>query len=437
MTTRARKRFADLTTSQPGDWYRIDVRAAAATKNGDSSGGDGSTSSSKSADVYLFDRIGGWFGVTADDFVRDVASLEVEHIDLHLNSPGGDAFEGIAIANVLRQHQADVTVWVDGLAASAASVVAMAGDEIVMSTGAQFMLHEPWSGVIGNAADMRKEAEVLETLTSSLASVYAQRAGGSTADWLAVMAEETWYTAEDAVDAGLADRLATSEDNAKASGQPVTPGGSSSFWDMWDSYGAAERHQDAVRAMYGHEIPRPAAPTKTPAATASGSIHKERSAPVPFTDEQLGTLRTKLGLAADASEDEIVNSVTEVMDEFTKDEPKVAAPAVPEGMKLVDETKFNQLCADAAAGREAREQQERERRVALVDAAIKDGKTTPAAKEFWLKKLELEGEVAEQQLASIASDLVPLTERGHDTMPEGKDADLGWFDTVTTSSREG
>jgi ATP-dependent protease ClpP protease subunit len=314
--------------------------------------------------VYVFDRIGGWFGVSADDFVRDVAGLDVDHIDLHLNSPGGDAGEGVAIANVLRQHRADVTVWVDGLAASAASVVAMAGDEVVMGIGAQLMIHDAWALSIGDAAEMRKAAEMLDSTSNALASTYAAKAGGTAADWRAVMTAETWYTAEEAVTAGLADRVATEDDNGSASGDQVVPGQSGGMWDLWDSYGSADRHADVVRALYAHagrgdapppQMPGRDAPTsKTPAASASGSTHKERSTPVPFTDEHLATLRTKLGLPADADEDKIVASVAEVMDEFVKaDDPPKPSP-LPEGAVAVDPAVLEQLRADAAAGRKAR-----------------------------------------------------------------------------------
>mgnify|MGYP000997305947 CR=1 FL=1 len=151
---------------------------------------------------------------------------------------------------------------------------------------------------------------------------------------------------------------------------------------------------------------------------------------MPFTDEHLATMRTKLGLAADASEDQIVATVTEVMDEFVKDEsPK---NTLPEGAVAVDKAVWEQTRTDAAAGHAAREQQQTERRERLVQAALADGRTTPAARDFWLNKLAVEGELAEQQLASLEKGLVPVAEVGHDTQPAPKE-DLSWFDTVTTS----
>jgi ATP-dependent protease ClpP protease subunit len=380
-------------------------------------GADGEGQSRTSADVYVFERIGGWFGVTADDFVRDVAALDVDHIDLHLNSPGGEAFEGIAIANVLRQHKADVTVWVDGIAASAASVIAMAGDEIVMSIGAQFMIHDASLVTMGNAEELRKDAEVVDKASDSIASTYAAKAGGTAAQWRAVMQAETWYTAEEAVAAGLADRVATDQDKGKASGQQVVPGGTSSFWDLWDSLGAADRHADALRAMYGKSGRAEAPAPKTPAATASGSTHKERSSAVPFTEEHLATMRTKLGLAADADEDQIVATVTEVMDKFVEDD------GPPAGTVLVSASVLEDLKMQAAQGVEARKQQQAERRQQLVDAAVRDGRIRPADRAGWLNDLEKDPERKEATLASLTPGLVPLEEIGTASNDASSDTD--------------
>lgn len=395
-----------------------------------------------SADVYVFESIGGWAGVSADDFVRDVAGLDVARIDLHLNSPGGDAMEGAAIANVLRQHKASVTVWVDGLAASAASIIAMAGDEIVMGLGSQLMVHDPWTFEIGSAADMRKTADALDSTANSMAAAYAAKAGGTTADWRAVMQDEVWYSPEEAVSAGLADRIAGDDDKNRGSGQQVVPGASSfGGWDFWDSVASADRHRPALAAAYRY-AGREQAPTppQTPAATASGSTHEERSTPVSFTDEQLATMRTKLGLAADASEDKIVASVAEVMDEFVKDESPVKA-ALPEGTVAVDKEMFAQLRADAAAGREAREEQRAAHREHLVQAAITDGRIAPASKAGWLKALATDPD-GEANLAGLEKGLIPVAEvghAGHDAVTDEDnltDADLEGLAALTGLSKE-
>jgi len=159
-----------------------------------------------STDIQLYNEIG-FFGVTAQEFVAELRNVSTRSIDLHVNSPGGDVFDGIAIHNALKQHPAKVNVIVDGIAASIASVIAMAGDSIRMAGGSLMMIHEPFAMVIGDATDMRKSAEALDVMGDSIAGIYAQRAGGEVEAWRAVMREETWYSAEAAMKAGLADEV--------------------------------------------------------------------------------------------------------------------------------------------------------------------------------------------------------------------------------------
>jgi ATP-dependent Clp endopeptidase proteolytic subunit ClpP len=135
-------------------------------------------------------------------------------IRLHINSPGGEVFEGIAILNALRAHSARVVAVVDGIAASAASFIACGADELVMAENSELMIHDAWGLCVGNAADMRETAGMLDHLSDNIASVYAKKAGTDVAAWRAAMSTETWYSAEEAVAAGLADRVdgaATSE----------------------------------------------------------------------------------------------------------------------------------------------------------------------------------------------------------------------------------
>ncbi len=159
---------------------------------------------SDEAEVYIYDEIGYW-GVTASDFVRDLQAVKAKSINLHLNTPGGDVFDGIAIYTALKQHSASVNVQIDSLAASIGSVIAMAGDKITMARFSTLMIHDPYGLAVGNAEDMSKMAEVLDQLGDTIAGVYAERAGGSVREWRGRMLEETWYTDREAVDAGLAD----------------------------------------------------------------------------------------------------------------------------------------------------------------------------------------------------------------------------------------
>jgi ATP-dependent Clp protease protease subunit len=128
-------------------------------------------------------------------------------VDLRLNSPGGSIFDAVAIHNAIKRHEGTVTVWIDGIAASAASYIAMAGDEIVMPENAFLMIHDPAGLVMGTAEDMRAMAEALDKVKGSLVSGYAAKSGRTPEEVSALMAAETWFDAGDAVAQGFADRL--------------------------------------------------------------------------------------------------------------------------------------------------------------------------------------------------------------------------------------
>jgi len=160
------------------------------------------------AEVAIYDEIGA-HGVSAKGFLAELGALpEGTPIDLRLNSPGGSVFDAVAIHNAIRRHEGPVTVWIDGIAASAASYVAMAGDEIVMPENAFLMIHDPAGLVMGTAADMRAMAEALDKVGDSLAAGYAAKSCRDPQELAALMAAETWLDATEALALGFADRLA-------------------------------------------------------------------------------------------------------------------------------------------------------------------------------------------------------------------------------------
>ncbi|SFK78536.1 MULTISPECIES: head maturation protease, ClpP-related [Rhodobacterales] len=160
------------------------------------------------AEVAIYDEIGA-YGVSAKGFLAELGALpEGMPVDLRLNSPGGSVFDAVAIYNALKRHEGTVTVWIDGIAASAASYVAMAGDEIVMPENAFLMIHDPSGLAMGTAGDMRAMAEALDKIAGSLVRGYAAKSGKPDDEIAALMAAETWFDAADAVAAGFADRLA-------------------------------------------------------------------------------------------------------------------------------------------------------------------------------------------------------------------------------------
>lgn len=159
------------------------------------------------AEILLYDEIGFW-GVTAKDFVLALAQVGDGPITLRINSPGGDVFDGLAIYNALRARKEPVNVVIDGLAASAASFIAMAGTTVAMNEASMMMIHNAWGKVCGDRNDMLEMAAVMEKIDGQLASIYAGKTGKDAKDVGAMMDAETWFTAIEAKDAGFCDAVA-------------------------------------------------------------------------------------------------------------------------------------------------------------------------------------------------------------------------------------
>lgn len=177
--------------------------------------------------IHLDDVIDSWggdWGISAREFRAALSDLgDVQQINLHINSPGGEVYEGIAILNELRRHPAAVTAVVDGLAASAASFIAAGADELVMAPNTELMIHDAWGIGIGPASEMHALGDRLDGLSNNIASVYQDKAGGEVADWRALMLAETWYSADEAVEAGLADRIDLADDEPAADDSEIVP----------------------------------------------------------------------------------------------------------------------------------------------------------------------------------------------------------------------
>ncbi len=166
----------------------------------------------KALELLIYGPIGGVCifeasGVDAADVAKQLSASKAKLVNVRINSGGGSAFDGMAIYTALKHWHGDVHVHVDGLAASAASIIAMAGDTINISSAGMIMIHSASAGLQGNADELRKQVDVLDKLDGQMAGIYASRTGKEREDVLALMAEETWFTAEEAVAAGLADNV--------------------------------------------------------------------------------------------------------------------------------------------------------------------------------------------------------------------------------------
>lgn len=398
-------------------WYRVENAANSGEKT--------------RAKVHIFDAIGGWFGVRAKDLVKEINDLDVDEIEVRLNSPGGSVWDGTAIMNALRHHRARVEVYVDGIAASIASVIAMAGDEVIMSLGSQMMIHRGSTITWGNASDLRKDAAVLDKIDANIAGIYAARAGGDPADWLALMVAETWYNADEAVDAGLADRTDEPQDNDDADAAAAFDL-SIFHYAGRDRAPAPMRREDIAqaRATYPAEgfsaLLRMAstASAPNPPATEPGTQHHEEEA-VSF-DTLMAGLRERLGITdAETGEDAVLAALDgRLTTQATTTQP-------PAGTMLIEEGVYNQMRADAAAGREARDQQIADRRDGIIATAMREGRITAHSADAFRAQLDANEDGTVAILATLPKNsAVPVDELGIGSAPDIDDAlyEAAWPD---------
>jgi len=183
------------------DWYQVKASAGA----------------SAPAELRIYDEIG-FFGVTAQDLIKDLAAVGPGDLDVHIHCPGGDVFEALAIYNALAQRAGTVRVVVDSLAASAASFIAQAASpgQLIVAKNASIMVHDAFGLGIGNSKDLRELADLLDQQSDNIAGIYADRSGKPVAQWREAMRAETWYVGQLAVDAALADRVQDGKDSPKA-----------------------------------------------------------------------------------------------------------------------------------------------------------------------------------------------------------------------------
>ena len=355
------------------------------------------------AEVLLYDPIDSWggdWGVSAKEFVSGLSALgdDVTEIRLRINSPGGEVWEAVAMMNALRNHHARVVAVVDGLAASAASVLACAADETIMGRNTQLMIHDAWALCVGPAAVMRDTAERLDKLSDNLAQVYADKAGADVDDMRTAMLAETWYSPEEALAAGLVDSVEgvepTDDEGADAARFDLS---------MFAYAGRRDAPSPKLPAA-------PAARAHTPTAAASGDTTQEGDAAMAeLTDEQLTTLRQTAGVADDADVDTALAAIAEALQEQA-DAPQNTTR--PEGTVLVDEAAFADLQAQAALGVQAHQAQMAAHREQVLDDAVRTGRIAPAARDSWAALLERDN-TAEATLAGLPANTIPVTELGH------------------------
>ena len=359
----------------------------------------------REAAIHVYGSIGlDWYGDGIDPtaFVKAVDALDVDQISVMVNSPGGDAFGGIAMANALRRSKAHVTVTVDGLAASAASMVAMGGDELVMGRNSMLMIHDASGLCVGNAADMAETAALLGKLSDSYADAYAEKARSDRESMRALMTAETWLTADEAVTAGLADRV---DVKAQAS--------ATASFDL--------------RSFYASAPAAAAAPLDSPGSSPVAVTTRKES---PMSDTLKAALRERLGITAELDEDGLVAALDEALAEHA--EPiKAEAPAVavPEGAALIDKAVLADLQAKVAQAEAAERAAIVARRDQIVSTAKAEGRITPATEASMRALLDADENSASALIASLPV-AVNMAEKGDARESVEADLEAAMYDRI-------
>lgn len=399
---------------------------------------------SKTGELWLYGVVGGWWrGFDAESVSRALRAMgDVDTLYVRIHSPGGLAGEGVAIANLLRNLNARVVTVVDGVAASAASVIAVAGDEVVICPGAQLMLHDAATGmyVWGDAellrsagADLERLATWIDAQSQNYAGIYAYKAGGTAEQWRTVMTANglmgTWYSGEAAVAAKLADRVGT----VTAVGSPPVAPDNDTDWDDDELLARVEHdlvllEQEvpaAARAAWNGEHPKP------PSASAVGSNnthHTEGGTPVSFNDNQESKIRVLLGLPEDADEATVNAAITATEEKLTAPPEKpTAAAAVPDGHVVIPAVQLQELRDGAAMGVKAAQTLHERDREAFLDA--NKAKYAAGNRAAWAKEYDRDPEGTRKHFAE-APDLIPADLLGHEN--DGVDREDGATATAAT-----
>jgi ATP-dependent protease ClpP protease subunit len=221
--------------------------------------------------IVSSDAEASWYGgVSLQAFSKALNSMTGD-VALRINSPGGDVFAGIAMAQLMREYKGgDITAHVDGYAASAASLVAVAAKKCVMAPASMMMIHKAWTFAIGNSDDLLETADLLDKIDGQLAETYAAKSGKPAAEFTAMMAKDTWFTPQEAIDAGLADELAGDDDEkSKKSAQ------ARALWDM-SAFENAPKPPGAPSPSESEKAAALAAAAQVTAAAEAAAAESER-----------------------------------------------------------------------------------------------------------------------------------------------------------------
>lgn len=379
-----------------------------------------------SAELLIYDVIG-WWPNDAETLARELKGLEVDEINVRINSPGGSVFDGFAIYNALRSHPATVTTVVEGLAASAASLIALAGDKVVMRPASELMVHEAWTAAAGSSEEMRKIADHLDRINGITAQIYADKAGTPVDMWREAMRVETWFAPDEAKEAGLVDEVSDGRVHTGAANRASLPifnyasranapaplmSASSASAEVERKEGAMPTIQESLRRLVGLGD-NADDDTIASAVEEALSERADDSEGLTLTEEQVTSLAEAVDMTSD---DEPADVVAEVLSRLADDGDdggdSGSSNALDEDVVAVDRARFDELVAAEASLSGYRDRDAQDEAERLVDAAVADGRLAASSRDRWVSKLIDDPEDAKPRLEAIARARIPREELG-------------------------
>lgn len=374
-------------------------------------------------EILIYDIIGE--GDSTAHSVRKQLSTMTGKVTVRISSPGGDAYQGVAIMNTLRNYPRHVTCIVDGVAASAASYIAIGGaDTALMAPNSELMIHEAFRAANGNATQLEKMAADLNRISANIASIYAGKAGGTVNQWRSLMREETWFSAREAIDAGLVDGLANQAAPAAHADSIV--------------YAMAHNYRYASR----DDAPAPKIPTtrkERKMGFFDNLVRNEedtQSAPTPgsFTTEQWAELTGLLKLEPEtATADDVLDTIKEIISEAKKLSQSSQEEAAlnilnraADAPVTVDRRVWREMQDAIHRGVTARDQDDRLAAEQVVNQAVRIGKISSTNREDWISSYLKDPDSTVKAMNQRQE--IPRVEIGHGRSPdwENNEAPQGW-----------
>ena len=400
--------------------------------------------------IYIYGVIESCSENSALSISERVQSANGDKIEVRLSSPGGDIYEAVAISNVLKAHPGGYTVVIDSIAASAASIISSESDEVLISPRAEIMIHNPWSSFAGDSDAMIKQAGNLNRMAENMAKSYAQKTGyGDTDYWLGLMAEETWFSAEEAVEIGLADGYTEEKSTEDTKDAVVAAYALADFDYKYHSRKEApspatanaieEKNMDndfmnALAEKLGinnkedldkniilaalDETLEEQGVEETPSEVEEENIHEEETTsetPVeentPGQEEETPSEVEENNTSEEGTPSEVEENNTS--EEGTPSEVEENTEDNPKGDTVVlDKDVYEDLQRRAALAEEVDKKQKEQEAKNLVEEAIKDGKILPNKKKYLIAAALEDFDGMKAHFDSLASGVIPITETG-------------------------